>query len=430
MVNIHKLETKIIKGKHKCRSKFTVLIFPFISILFPNISITQTLDVLISEIQNQNLELKIIEKEYQSALEKAPQVSQLPDPEFGLGIFPLPVETRLGPQIFRLGGTQMFPWKGVLDSKKELELSKAKAQYERIAVRHLDLVYQLKKEWFRLYEIQKSQTVLSRKIEILEALENVVLAKIESGKASTADALRVQLKLKELTQNLEILNSKEAQPTIAINQILNRGLDTKINISDSLEFAELIFKKDTLLANIQANHPLIRIFELQQGISKKAMSVNELSNKPTFGAGADYIMVNDRKDAEPANNGRDIIQLRATVRIPINKQRFEAKDREETLKIEALEIQKENTVSQFSAMIEKAYAAHATARLKINLYEEQKKITETTIRILESEYSAKGNRFDELLRLETDLIQFDLEILKAVTESHLAKNEVERFIAN
>ncbi len=73
---------------------------------------------------NENLELKIFEKEYLAALEKAPQVSQLPDPEAGIGVFPLPVETRLGAQILRVGATQMFPWKGTLDSKKDLELAK------------------------------------------------------------------------------------------------------------------------------------------------------------------------------------------------------------------------------------------------------------------------------------------------------------------
>ena len=84
-------------------------------ILTNNIVFTQSLDELIQEAHQNNLELKILETEYKAALEKAPQVSQLPDTEFGIGVFPLPVETRLGAQILRVGGTQRFLWKGVLD---------------------------------------------------------------------------------------------------------------------------------------------------------------------------------------------------------------------------------------------------------------------------------------------------------------------------
>ena len=55
-------------------------------------------------------------------------------------------------------------------------------------------------------------------------------------------------------------------------------------------------------------------------------------------------------------------------------------------------------------------------------------LTQSAINILESEYSAKGNSFDELLRLEKELIDYDLKILKAIVQSHQAKNQIEKFI--
>ena len=141
-----------------------------------------------------------------------------------------------------------------------------------------------------------------------------------------------------------------------------------------------------------------------------------------------YIMVNERTDASPSHNGRDIVQLRGSVKIPINKGRFDAKEQEENLKIEALELQKENAVSRFNAMIERTYASHEAVRLQIDFYEKQMDITKAAIRLLETEYSVKGTRFDELLQLEKDLINYELKILKAVVDSHLAKAELEKFI--
>merc|ERR1711976_23143 len=148
---------------------------------------------------------------------------------------------------------------------------------------------------------------------LFEALERLALSKVESGKATAADVLRVQLKIEELQQELEILEAAKTNPLATINQLLNRPLETPITTTDSLSFAPLLFDRDTLTVNIQENHPMLRMFELQQEVSRKAISLNELDGKPSFGVGMDYIMVNQRSDASPTKNGRDILQLRASV---------------------------------------------------------------------------------------------------------------------
>ncbi|MFT4759147.1 MAG: outer membrane protein TolC [Paraglaciecola sp.] len=388
----------------------------------------QSLNELLTIANTNNLDLKILESNYRAALEKAPQVSQLPDPEIGLGAFPLPVETRLGAQIFRASATQMFPWKGVLEGKNNLELAKAKAIYEKIAVRQLTLHFQVKKAWLKLYELEKSKAIIERNLILLDALDKLALAKVESGKASAADVLRVQLKTTELEQELAILETAKSKPIASINQLLNRPIDTPIFIKDSLDFAIIPFQKDTLMANIQANHPMIKMFELQQKISEEAIKVNTLNNKPTFGVGLDYIMVNERSDANPSGNGRDIVQLRGMVKIPLYRQKYEAKEREEQLKIAALDDQKENVIGTYLAEIEKAYSDYKSAQLSVNLYQQQVETTKAVLNILESKYSADGNNFDELLRLEKELIDYDLKTLKAIVHSHLAKYKIEQFI--
>ena len=403
----------------------TVSVILLISIVGVGSTYAQSLNSLVTEAVENNLELKVLEKEYFAALEKAPQVSELPDPEV---VFPLPVETRLGAQILRVGATQMFPWKGLLNGKKELELAKAKALFERIGARALDLSYQVEQAYFQLYDIEKSQSIIRRNVVILEALEQLALTKVESGKTTAADVLRVQLKIEELNQELIILETAKTKPIASINQLLNRPLETPIVTTDSLSFAILPFDKNALSANIEASHPMLRMFELQQDISRQAIALNELNEKPSFGVGLDYIMVNKRSDADPSKNGRDIIQLRGSVKIPLFKKKYEAKEKEEQLKIAALTDKKAEVLSRFMAAIEKAYADYEMAQLKINLYERQIEITQAAINILETNYSAKGNNFDELLRLEKELIDYDLKILKAIVQSHFAKSSIERFI--
>lgn len=388
----------------------------------------QSLDSLTIAAIDENLELKILEKEYLSALEKAPQVSQLPNPEIGIGAFPLPVETRLGAQIARLSTTQMFPWKGVFSAKKDLEIAKAKALHERITAKALDITFQVKQAYYTLYDLQKSQQIIQENLQLLKVLERLALAKVESGKTTTADALRVQINIEELKQELKILEAKKAKPRAILNQLLNRPFTTLIEVKDSLTFAVLPFDKAALTAEITANHPTLKMFERQQEAAQQAIKVNQLNNKPTFGVGVDYILVNERNDATPANNGRDIVQLRAAVSIPIYKKKYEAKEREEKLKIEALTDKKADMLNRFKSMIEQAYVDHEVAQMKMDLYQQQRKLTESAIQILQSNYSVKGVGFEDLLRLEKQLVDYELKTLNAIIQSHQAKSSIERFI--
>ena len=403
-------------------------IIGLISVISFTSSTAQSIDDLMNVAVAENLELKILQQEYEAALHKAPQVSQLPDPEIGLGAFPLPVETRLGAQVLRIGVTQMIPWKGVLDNKADLENAKASALFEKIGAKQRDIFYDIKTSYWQLYEINESQSIIGRSIDLFETLERLALAKVESGKTTAADVLRVQLKTEELKQELAILETQKTNPTTSINQLLNRPLETPITTMDSLSFAILPFAKDTLQDNIQAHHPTLRMFQLQQEVSKKAITLNDLDGKPSLGFGLDYIVVDPRGDADPARNGRDILQLRGSIKIPINRKKYGAKQIEENLKIAALENKSTNALSLFTATIEKAYADHHVAQLKMELYEKQKEITQAAIHILESEYSSKGKDVDELIRLEKDLLEYELKILKAIVQSHLTKCRIEKFI--
>jgi Cu(I)/Ag(I) efflux system membrane protein CusA/SilA len=388
----------------------------------------QDLTQLSEQIKAANPSLKMLQSEHQAALERIPQVGQLPDPELGIGVFPMPVETRLGAQQARLSATQMFPWFGTLSQKESVEAAKAAALYERIDVQILNLIYAGEQAYYKLYEIQRSQDIVRKNIDILRALEQLSLAKVKSGSATTADVLRVQLKIEELTQELSILQTAEAAPLASINQLRNQPMGAAFAINDSLSLAVLPFNKDTLLANISAYHPMIKMLNKQQDVAREALTLNTLNGKPSFGVGLDYISVGERTDAFPENNGRDILQIRATVKVPLFREQYAAKEREENLRIQALNQQEEATIDQFAAQIEQAYTQHETARLQYELYERQATITDAAIRILRESYSADGSSFDELLRLENELINYDLKKLRATVQSHLAKSSIQRFI--
>ncbi len=375
-----------------------------------------------------NQELQALKKEYQAALEKAPQISQLPNPEIGVGAFILPVETRLGPQRGRISVTQMFPWFGTLQAQEDWALAEAKAKFERIAATELELRYRISLAYFALYELQASKFIIERNIVLFESLKGLAEAKVSSGKVTLADVLRLDLMIDELTQKLQLLENRKRIPLAEINQILHRNVDTPILVPDNLSFAELEISQDSLLSEIRTAHPMVRMYELQQEASNVAIRANELQGRPSFGIGADYINTGQRSDALPTNNGRDAFQIRATISIPLYRQKYQAKDREERFRIEAIEARKQETISLFEAMIEKAYTNYEDTRLDLELYQQQIQTTQSAIQILETDYTGQSRSFDELLQLEVSLLDYELSQLQAVVRSHISKAGIERYL--
>ncbi len=376
----------------------------------------------------QNQELLALKKEYQAALEKAPQVSQLPNPELGVGAFILPVETRLGPQRARLSVTQMFPWFGTLQAQEAWANAEARASFERIAALELELKYRIERAYFGLYELGASRQILQENLDLLQAMKELVETNVAIGSATVADVLRLDLRINELSQRIERLANQMRKPQADLNQVLHRELDQSIDLPDTLAFAQLPLSRDSLLAHVRASHPMLRMYELQQQASEAAIRANTLQGRPSFGLGADYLNTGPRSDAFPENNGRDAFLVRATVSIPLYRKKYDAKEREERLRIEALEARKVEMLSQFEAMIEMALADHEDARLSLALYNQQIETTRLALEILEADYASRGKGFDELLQLEVALLDYQLKQLQASVQSHTAKAAVMRYL--
>lgn len=391
-------------------------------------SSAQSIEELSELLRVENPSLEALEQQYLAMEAQAPQVSQLPQPEIGVGAFVAPVETRLGAQRARFSVSQMFPWFGTLESKAQLAQARALVEKERIGDLSLDLIFQLKSAYFQLYEIRQTQNILQRKSSLLDRLRELALNQIERGSGSAADVLRVELQLQALEQEVRILKNKEKQPLATINHLLKRTLSDPVNTPDTLEFAALAIRADSLRNTLLTQHPRLIGLSQKQVVAQQALRVNKLAGKPSFGLGADYIMLSQRTDADPSQNGRDILQVSAKVSVPLYRKKYDAKEKEEKLKIEAINAQKEAAIQGFLNGIDQAVTAHEEAALRLSLYQQQIETTRSASRFTQATYSNSGSRFDELVQLEQDLIQYDLQILKAIVNSHLAKASIERYL--
>ena len=397
--------------------------------IFCNNAFTQLdLDSYIQQAAEKNENLKALHQDYLSSLSIADQVNVLPNPEILFGLFTPKMNGHAGLNRFRIGGMQSFPWFGTLNAKKELALAQAAVKNQNVPIASLEIIFQLKKSWLSIYELDKKKEFLKTNLQLLNRLENVTLSNIEAGKSSAINVVKINLNKEKIKTELALLENQKIAPLATFNQLLQQNPTKEIEINSILKFVEIPENKNDFLLAESHPHPIIQKLNSQQHVANKSLTINDLNKKPSFGLGFEWGYVQPYPNITFEGNGTDMILATARVSLPIYSKQYRAKTQEEEQKIIAIDHQKKEVISQFNRMIAQAKAEHESAKIKIDLYEKQKRLTRSAIEILEGNFSTSGNGFEELLQMQMDLVDYDMMTLEAIVESHLAVAKIEKIV--
>ena len=387
----------------------------------------QSLQTILQQVTENNTELKSLQLQYEAELEKVAQEGQLPNPQVGVGLPISGAETRLGPQQLMVSASQMFPWFGTLKAKEDVVISMSKAKYERIAAIKLNLFYEVKKAYYQLYTLGEKEKIIREFIEIYMSIENVSLAKVESGQSTIADVLRIQLKIQSFKQNLVVLQNDKSALSARLNELANQEIDKELIIDDKLsEVAEIDYNLEEFKKRINEYHPLIVKLDKEIEASKGRQSINNNMGKPSLGLGLDYSMVGERADANPLDNGKDILVPKVMFSIPIYRKGYKAKDKEEMIKQTALDMDKETLSDKMMRILIQEKLAYDNAVSEIEYNHQQIKTTNTAYEVLLSNYSSSGKGFDDLLQVQNQLLSYQVNLLKEQLKTYLKRSSIER----
>lgn len=386
---------------------------------------SQTLDDYLQLAIENHPQLKAINYEVKAELEKIPQVTALPDPKVGAGIFLLPVETRVGPQRLRLSASQMIPWKGKRNAASVAVIASAKAKGQTLEVVKNQLFFQLKKIWYERYEIKEIIEVHQDNLELLESFERLALIKIEAGLGSMTDVLRVQMEKNKVNTEIENLADELQLLEVQFNQILNQDTPTSIAIPDTIPLKEIEGSQELLAEKIKNQNPALQQFQLQQEAIQQRIKLEEWAFKPSIEVGLEYAMTGKRKDVEVDRNGKDMLMPKVMLKLPLFKSKYESAIQEQEYKVLVLKEKKEDATLQLLTALEQGFTDYRRAKRQIALYREQIDLAERALDLLVTVYSTDNKDFEELLRMERQILDDQLAILKAQKEGNVAAAFIE-----
>lgn len=365
-----------------------------------------------------NPELQAKFNEYMAALEVVPQAKALPDPQIAFAYFVSPVETRMGPQEFKISASQFFPWFGTLAAKEDAAIEVAKSKYEIFEETKSKLFKDVKAEYYNLYFNQKSIHIILDNMDLLQSIQKMATIKVEAGLVSMADEYRVQMEMNDLENQLANLKDKQWVLETSFRNLLNVNNDVAIILPGDLWRTDFPVTKQAALDSIQAkNHQLLQL-EFKQTALEFKKEAAKREGMPDFKIGLDYIFIGEGENNLSGKNA--FVFPTVGITIPLYRKKYKAMVQEVVYLESANENAKQSKSNKLETLFENAWKDYLDAERRIGLNERQLELARKSLKILESEYATANSNFEEILRMERKVLTYNLELEKAIADKQAA----------
>ncbi len=383
-----------------------------------SLSAQDDLDSYLRIAAQNNPGLKVKFNEYMAALEVIPQVAALPDPQLAFGYFIEPVQTRTGPQQFKLSASQMFPWFGTLRTRENIASELAKARFESFEEAKSDLFHQVRSAWYNIWFNKKAINITRENIEILNSIQQMVLVKVETGVVSPVDEYRIEIEIGDLRNQIALLLDQQYVLEVMFNNLLGSINNGAVAIPDSITTSDFHLSKQVALDSISVNNHLLLGLDLKsEALRYKAEEAGK-NSMPGFNIGFDYSIIGK---GENSLSGSDAFVFpRVGITVPLYRKKYRAMVQEVIYRQEANRSEKENRANMLETLFEKGWKEYTDAGRRIDLYKQQLQLADKTLDLLVTDYTTGNTNFEEILRMEKKLLNYNLELEKAGSDKQVA----------
>ena len=395
------MDLKFINTFRRSKSQFRVgRLFLVISLFLSWSSQGQQLETYIEEGIKNNPNIQAVEKQYAISKERISEVNTLPNTEFSVGY--MVGEEMPMMQQGEFSVMQMMPWFGTISAREKYAAAMAEADFVEIEIAKRKIAMLLSQSYYRLYEIAKKKEVLDSNIQLLQVYERMALTSVEVGQASAVSVLRLQMRQNELLERKLVLEQDYAAELTAFNKIMNRKEVAEISMVDTLIMPERDLEIDFPNLNL---HPELRKFEELNKVVSQADALNKKESAPEFGLGIEYMLYNEAPN---------MLMPMVSLSIPIFNKKYKSISRQNKLRYEELEIQKQASENTLISELQTAVRSRNAARISFETQQKNLKQAEDANEILLKNYETGTIDFREVLDVQELQLNFQVNRIEAI----------------
>lgn len=378
---------------------------------------------LIKEALSSNSEIIYAKKTFESANARISQASGLNDPELGFEHDRITADRMLtGEPMNILSVSQNIPFPTKLHLRAKVASKFANMAYENYKLKELEIISRVKNTYSELVFIYKSIELNKENKTILDNLSKTATMRYATAKGSQADALKAQVELAKVDNDLIILEQKRLTTQAKLNILLSRNPKDDIGVPSEEPPVKFNHTLDEFISMAKADNPELKIYQyaIERGESSYKLSYNEYL--PDFSVKFKQML--SKNGSLESDEWSGMIG----VTVPLwffKKQAFAVKEMQSELEM----LKAEYTGKENSILFEinDAYARASANEKLIELYETtfipQAK---ETVNVSMKAYASNKSDFLTVIDSRRMLINFKLEYLNAILQFRTALADIER----
>jgi outer membrane protein TolC len=327
-----------------------------------------TLTELLETAMRLNPDVLAAEEAVHAGRHRAQVAGGYPDLFFGYTYFVESIETRLGPQQSVFNLVQPVPFPGKLSLKQRVAAYDAELLEQRLFLTKLNIRKAVKEAYYSIAAVEEVIASLQEVRDIVERLEGILTARLESGTVYEQDILKIQVEKLKIDERILNYEKRRRSLIAALNALVAREPHHQVRIEPIGAVTELPHTEEQL-QDLALRRPELVSNELLIEKNERALSLAKRKYLPDFTLGASYFQIG-KAPADIPRSGEDAWNISIGMQIPLwfGKVRSEVKERESMAR--HLERNLEAAKLRTKAEINDQYGQYLVALELLHLYTE------------------------------------------------------------
>lgn len=319
----------------------------------------------------------------------------------------------------QFGLSQRVPFPGLLASRRAAAEAGAEAADFALADRELSVASAVEAAWAELGFSQRALRITQRNIGLLRQLARIAEAKYGVGTGLQQDVLRAQVELTALLDEELTRRAAIERATARLSTLLDLPADTQFPETDALTDDTTFPGFRVLAGGLEAKNAQLLSRKAAVEEAERLVRVAEFESYPDFDLGVGY-RVRQRVPGDPVN-GDDFIGASVTVRLPVNRSKWNARIAEKRALLRRQEAAYRGARSSLIGSLRTAHAELAradsvTALLRTGLVPQARQSLESS----RSGYEVGRIEFLSLLDSQVRLFNAELRLVRAEADRRKA----------
>lgn len=252
---------------------------------------------------------------------------------------------------------------------------------------------------------------------------------MSSGMSKTtpgmSDVLRIQLEMVEIENNIESIRSEIAAEKAKFNTLLNRPLNMKVTLPDSITKVPFLFDEGVSIREIEKQNPMLGMLEEEELAYRAKGEMDKKMSYPMFGIGLQYMLIGKSKVApmdagmQPEMSGMDMVMPMVSISLPLYRNKYKAQQRENRFMWQSTREKYNNTLNLLQSELFKQKQQLDNAERKIVLYQKQVQLARTAYQLAVQEFVSAKSDLTNVIQVQRQLLAYQLRQAEAIAEYNM-----------